>query len=406
MPAGPTPTPAPAVEAWATLFQVMDRLRSAVAKRELALVDAEEPIAGAVVSMLLSQIPESARPKGDAQRSDWIAFVRDISNLHTAADAGEAEACLALMPRLEGEFQKLQGNADPAVLQAAHQYAERFTCPMHPDVVGAKNDKCPRCGMPLDQPLVLLPSRFGARSLPAQHTVRATISTDAPLEPGKLARAVLHLRRTDGEPVTFNDLIETHTRKIHLLMVDASLTDYHHEHPDRTGTPGDYYFEFTPTKPGSYLAWADLRPTPVGLQEYEKAIIFGTGKADPLTDKEARFSGDSGGLHFELSLEKPEVKVGKSILAKLRVTAPDGRGFNQLEPVMGAFAHVVGFNEDGETVLHMHPLGAPILNRRERGGPDLEFRIYATKAGFTRLFAQVQVGGRQVFVPFGLRVLP
>ncbi len=73
---------------------------------------------------------------------------------------------------------------------------------------------------------------------------------------------------------------------------------------------------------------------------------------------------------------------------------------------MGTFAHLVGFNEDAETVFHMHPIGAPISNENERGGPELDFKIYATKAGFVRLFAQVQIGGRQVFVPFGIRVLP
>jgi len=54
----------------------------------------------------------------------------------------------------------------------------------------------------------------------------------------------------------------------------------------------------------------------------------------------------------------------------------------------------------------MHPIGAPILNESDRGGPVLEFKIYATKPGFTRLFAQVQINGRQVFAPFGVQVTP
>ena len=111
-----------------------------------------------------------------------------------------------------------------------------------------------------------------------QDTVVATISTDAPLEPGKLAHATLHLRRrTMDHPVTLDQLIETHTRKIHLLIVDQSLVDYHHEHPQPTDTPGDYSFEFTPRKPGPYYAWADLRPLPFGLQEYDKTLMAGTG---------------------------------------------------------------------------------------------------------------------------------
>ena len=125
-----------------------------------------------------------------------------------------------------------------------------------------------------------------------------------------------------------------------------------------------------------------------------------------MTDKEPCFVGGANGLRFALSLSQPEIKVGVPVRAILRVTRPDGSGFDQLEPVMGAFAHLVGFNEDAETVFHMHPIGAPISNENERGGPELEFKIYTTKAGFSRLFAQVQVNGRQIYVPFDIRVSP
>ncbi len=400
-----TPAPSPTVEAWATLFQMMERLRASAARRDFTLVHNEDPVAGAAVSTLLGELTKAAPPNGAAMKIAWTVFVREISTLHTAADAGEEEACLELTKRLEEEFQQLLNNSDPALLQAAQQYAARYTCPMHADVVGRKKDTCGKCGMPLDQLVVLLPD--DARSgLVAQHAVTATITTDGPLTAGKPAQAILHLRRGDTGPVTLADLIETHTRKIHLLVVDRSLTDYHHEHPQPTGTPGDYAFIFTPQKPGSYLAWADLRPLPFGLQEYEKAIIAGSGTTEPIADRKTRLAGDSSGLHFELNLSRSEVKAGEPTSAILRITKPDGSGFAQLEPVMGAFAHLVGFNEDAETVLHMHPTGAPISGESERGGPELEFKIYATKPGFTRLFAQVQVDGRPVYVPFAIEVAP
>ena len=78
----------------------------------------------------------------------------------------------------------------------------------------------------------------------------------------------------------------------------------------------------------------------------------------------------------------------------VEITGADGKGFTGLEPVMAAFAHIVGFNEDYNTVLHMHPKGAPILDGAARGGPELEFQIYALRPGFVRLFAQVQIAGQ------------
>lgn len=384
------------------LFQMMGRLHSAVAKGELTLIDPEDPVASAAVSSILNDLAKKPTPQSGLLKVQWIHFVRGISAMHTASDAGKADVATALMKQAETEFEALQKSADPEVLKAAHKLAARFTCPMHPDVIGSKNEDCPKCGMPLDQPVVIMPSHLARGT--GQHTVVATISTEAPLEPGKLAHATLHLRRISDHPVTLDQLIEVHTKKIHLLVVDQSLKDYHHEHPQPTETPGDYSFEFTPTKPGAYYAWADLRPLPLGLQEYDKTLIAGTGEPEPVSDKETRLVADSEGFHFELMLEKGRIKMGEVTPAKLMITR-DGKPFTQLEPVMNAFAHLVGFNEDGETVIHMHPSGAPVLDQAARGGPELEFKIYAMTPGFTRLFAQVQVAGRQVFAPFNLQVV-
>ena len=78
----------------------------------------------------------------------------------------------------------------------------------------------------------------------------------------------------------------------------------------------------------------------------------------------------------------------------------------RLEPVMAAFAHLVGFYEDGHTVVHLHPVGPEITDANLRGGPDLEFKFYPPKPGFIKLFCQVQVGGKAVFAPFGVNVAP
>ena len=39
-----------------------------------------------------------------------------------------------------------------------------------------------------------------------------------------------------------------------------------------------------------------------------------------------------------------------------------------------------------------------------RGGPDIDFHIEPSHAGFLRLFAQVRVAGRDLFFPFGVTV--
>ena len=73
---------------------------------------------------------------------------------------------------------------------------------------------------------------------------------------------------------------------------------------------------------------------------------------------------------------------------------------------MGAFAHLVAFNQDGKTVLHIHPEGAELQNPAARGGPILNFKLYAPTTGFYRLFAQTQIEGQPRFVRFNLTVEP
>jgi hypothetical protein len=112
------------------------------------------------------------------------------------------------------------------------------------------------------------------------------------------------------------------------------------------------------------------------------------------------------GLNYELILAQKTIQVGRPASARLRITTADGKGFTQLEPLMATFAHLVGFNQDYKNVMHIHPKGAPVLDPAARGGPELEFQIYALQPGFVRLFAQVQIEGRSRFAPFGLQIAP
>ena len=189
-------------------------------------------------------------------------------------------------------------------------------------------------------------------------------------------------------------------------MVDSSLTDYHHEHPVPTRNPGEYSFSFTPVKPGGYRVWVDSRPYPLGLQEYAMTDIPAAVAGEPLTDRKVNLKATVDGLNYELILPKKTIRVGQPASARLGVTSADGKGFTQLEPLMGAFAHLVGFSEDYKTIMHLHPKGPLLLDPAVRGGPELEFQIYALRPGFVRLFAQVQIEGHSRFVPFGLQIAP
>lgn len=240
-------------------------------------------------------------------------------------------------------------------------------------------------------------------AMATQNTVKLALEPAAPLGAGKTTQVTAKLNAVaDGKPLTLDDLKEAHTKKLHLLVVDPTLTDYHHIHPVAGEKPGEYVFDFTPLKNGSYRVWADVIPVATGKQEYVQTDMGTPAKEKASIDKATSMMATVDGYTFTLALDG-EPKAGSPVMGNVTVTK-DGQPFTGLEPVMGAFAHVVGFTEDYNSVLHVHPMGKEPTSDAERGGPKLEFHIEPEKAGFVKLFAQVRIGGKDIFAPFGITV--
>jgi len=275
---------------------------------------------------------------------------------------------------------------------------------MHPDVFGAEGGSCPRCGMALQR--MTGPPPSGASNGIPLNTIDAKIQTDQPLAVGKPAKVQVSLSdKVTGEPITLEELREVHTQKIHLLIIDSSLTDYHHEHPTPvTPESGDYLFTFTPSKPGSYRVWADLQPWSTNSEEYAVADIPADSAGEAVTDNRPKLQADAGGLHFELTLSPAEPQIAQVINVIVRIYDREGKPFTQLEPIMGTFAHLVGFYEDRQNVVHIHPGGKTPMRPTDRSGPELHFQFGVNRPGFIRLFCQVQVNGASVFAPFNVIV--
>jgi hypothetical protein len=277
-----------------------------------------------------------------------------------------------------------------------------WSCPMHQNLMERASGNCPICGMPLEPIYVTQPQ------LTQSPIIRAEILTKSPLKVGKRAdlRICLSLLQSN-QPVRLDDLEETHTRKIHLLITDVSETDYHHEHPEPVGD-GEYAFSFTPAKPDTYRVWADLMPVQTHVQQYSVADIPSTtprqGKLAP--DEPENRHVEINGYKFDLWFEKRLIHERETVGGKVRVTQPDGEPCRKLGVVMGAFGHFVGFCDDSATVLHLHPVGALLTDPNALGGPELPFYFRSNKVGLVRLFTQVKIAGKDYFPRFIVRVEP
>jgi hypothetical protein len=81
-----------------------------------------------------------------------------------------------------------------------------------------------------------------------------------------------------------------------------------------------------------------------------------------------------------------------------------GGGEVPLEPVMGAFAHLVAFDAARSGFAHLHPTESDLLKKPDANAPVLNFKLTIPRSGRYVIWAQVNLGGTETFVPFELDV--
>ena len=393
------------VNGWAILLQVMQRLDDSIVANSFSTTRSDLALADFALSTLATENKKESSAATDRIEDRLRALMRQVAAFRKVGDDSDEALPEVTSSDVISTCEDLQRLYGSAVLDQARALAERYHCPMHPEVIGMKGAICPKCGMPLNTQVRLAAVALPPGARPFSRIIRALVRTDAPLQVGVKTNAHLFLKGPEDERVTPDQLCEVHTQRIHLLIIDGSFTDYHHEHPVPTNIAGQYDFSFTPQKPGTYRVWADVQPLITGIQEYAMTVIPAATSEELLRVTADKLEETVNGLHYALQFQQP-VKAGETAMGTLRVTQADGSGFTRLEPIMDAYAHLVGFHENHTTVLHIHPETSQPPAPNDRGGPDLHFRLFAPIPGYFRLFVQVQRDGVPQFASFGLNVAP
>lgn len=218
---------------------------------------------------------------------------------------------------------------------------------------------------------------------------------------GKPVTVTLHVvDMMSGKPMGPESFEVAHTEKIHVLGVDPSLTDYSHSHPVPGAKPGDWRFQFTPKFDRPYHLWLDVKPVG-GAHQYVMVAINEKGMPVPV-EKTLSLTAAVGDINATLAFDAPLV-TGQAAMGHLQFQR-DGKPFAALEPVMGAYSHIVGISEDWTSIVHVHPMGMEPSKASDRGGPAIDFHLEPRQPGFLKLFAQIQVDGHDVFLPFAVNV--
>lgn len=342
-------------------------------------------------------IEESMRNLSDAQKKDDTesvsGYVRDMAQATDALLA--AQIHLDLKPEekehLYNSLQNLKRVVDELVeaSKAGDQVALHEAVAQASGVITLTR---------IDVPPGLLERISGAQ-------VRAEIVNTPVLQKGVETTVTLRLKSAvSGQPLTPKDLKIVHTEIVHALVVDPQLADYTHAHPAEIDVPGEYTFKMTPETDCTYRLWADVTPVK-GKQEYAMVDIPGAEGCGTLAiDKTAALRASVGGFTVDLKLPEAALAVGKDSTLSFDIVDKNGEAVSGLEPIMEAYAHVVGFYDDYRTIGHIHPMGRAPKANEDRGASPLSFHFKPERAGYVRLYIQVKIDGQEYFFPFGVRI--
>jgi hypothetical protein len=201
----------------------------------------------------------------------------------------------------------------------------------------------------------------------------------------------------DGSPTL--EYATLQTVPLHMYVVREDLAVYQHVHPELDGDTwragidvfdgGVYrvYTEFIPAeRTGAvhphllsvrFIIPGDTRPYQVPAPQ---ATIKIYGFTVRRLDGTARLPGAT-----------PAV-------LKFEVLDPDGRPVTNLEPYLGAYAHLSAFDVLTQAMTHMHPLARP--DGLPPADGILTFHANWTTLGEQRVFLQFKIAGRVLQAPF------
>ena len=246
-------------------------------------------------------------------------------------------------------------------------------------------------------PVVSVPS-------PVKMTLVGTVMAPA----GTETAVAFRLDTASGKPIAPEDLEIAHTKKLHLMVIDPTLTDYQHVHPTPGRKEGEWDFTFTPRFGGTYRLFADFTPVATNRSLYANTDLAVVGPepvpAVVAAAKRPAWAFERDGYRFTLEPGSQPVRVRQPEDLTFVVTRLDG-GDVPMGPVMGAYAHLVAFDDRRSGFAHLHPKEIDLSQHPDAKRPTLHFKITIPGAGRYVIWAQVNLGGTMAFAPFWFDVV-
>lgn len=218
-------------------------------------------------------------------------------------------------------------------------------------------------------------------------------ATPSPFKAGSIQYSFRIVDRQTKKSLSDQDLIESHTQKIHLIVYDASLNEFVHLHPVYDGKK--WSTEISLARNGKYFFWAQgtLKDS-TEFSALQIAEVNGGQLAHPIAVLPEKRKGADGTTVLELTKDK--LKAGEMTMLDYKVTRQDGQP-PVVTPYLGANAHIIAVSPDGQKLIHVHPMD---------GSAPTEGMLHATfpKAGNYRVWIQLIDGGGIKTIPLAVTV--
>jgi hypothetical protein len=196
---------------------------------------------------------------------------------------------------------------------------------------------------------------------------------------------------------TVRNFQETHERLLHLFVISHDLEFFAHVHPVRQADGGFAQHVRLP-RSGAYRLVADLVPAGGAPQLLQKSIVTAgyRGRVLPTATHAADLEDKTiGGVRIKAIV--PQSVAGREQLITFELTdQANGQPVDDLEPFLGAPAHLLIASGDLELVTHSHPVAA----LTDAAGPRVVFQVLFPREGAYRAWVQFQRHGEVLTAPF------
>jgi len=222
---------------------------------------------------------------------------------------------------------------------------------------------------------------------------------------------------------TITDLPLDHERPMHLILISGDLVQFQHIHPEQAAD-GSYIVETKLPTAGTYLLYNEFVHDGQTVLDQRELVVGEPSSADAALTPEKAPKTVNG---MTVSLSAPEtIQAGETAHFTFEVTR-DGAPVTDLEPYLGAAAHVAVVTGDGSGFAHTHGEAAPSSTSTTEDdghaddgaegeahgaghavptafGPQVAVEHTFAEPGLYKLWAQFSHDGQVITVPFVVEV--